>query len=478
MSASIASVGLATAQGSGAAIAFETEPHAPASLPWLQSRFTTTSLSRPAPEMDSLAGVDRWRALAQRALSECLGARLSTRGAPLIIASCNGAGSAVDAESWRHGFEATALLRDTPWAGKKLPVLSSSCVSGLQALFLAGHLLAASEQEIIVLAVDILSPANHQNFEALRLLAPRVTPPWRPESRGFVLGEAAVALRLVDAGATAEGAPLAGPVLNSDLHGFDGLAASASAFASASPDLILGTGTGPFDVDLAELAAVDASFPRDIPITTPILHFGHTLGASGLLSVALAALMRRRQTPLPALSMPAHFALNGRPLANGNVLGGRVVITTRALSGACASVGVGFDNVAHSPSPSWHRPEHTGPVFHPVLRRISEEALRHRPANPPDALVVRLEEPLSPPRRAVIGGRLLPSAVAEITPGFIAQRIARCWGFVGPALCLVGGPETNRATFRMLDKCVEAGLRMSQVAVRGSGDNRDVQWEN
>lgn len=478
MSASIASVGLATTQGSGAALASTTKLHAPAKLPWPPDRRTTTAVCRPAPQLDGLAGSRRWRALARYALSECLSSRQVTRHTPIIIASCNGAGSAIEAESWRYSFDASVLLRDTPWAGEKLPIVSSSCASGLQALFIARQLIAAGDEEVIVLAVDILSPANHDNFEALRLLAPLFTAPWQSQSRGFLLGEAAVALRLINADASPQYPLLAGPVLSSDLQTFDGLATAAGAFEDKLPDLILGAGTGPFDVDRSELAAIAASFDRDVAMTTPLVHFGHTLGASGLLGVALAAIMQKTGSPLPALSMPVPFAMDGRPLANGNALGDRVVIAGRALSGACACAGVGFDSPARVAPPSWREPEPAAPVFHPALRRISEEALRHRPGNPPDALVVRLEEPLSPPSRASIGGRLLPSAVAEITPGFTAQRIARCWGFAGPALCLVGGPETKTAASRMLGSCAKAGLRISQVVIRGGGNDRDIQWED
>jgi hypothetical protein len=86
----------------------------------------------------------------------------------------------------------------------------------------------------------------------------------------------------------------------------------------------------------------------------------------------------------------------------------------------------------------WAAPVPAGPIHHPLLRRLAEEAPRHRPAAPPDLLVVCLAEPLVPPPRAVVGGRLLPSAVLEITPGRAALQVAQGWGYPGPALCLVG----------------------------------------
>ena len=49
-------------------------------------------------------------------------------------------------------------------------------------------------QQVVVLAVDILSQGSHQNFESLRVLSESLDFPWQPESNGFIPGEAAVAL--------------------------------------------------------------------------------------------------------------------------------------------------------------------------------------------------------------------------------------------------------------------------------------------
>src|SRR5437762_1596970 len=80
---------------------------------------------------------------------------------------------------------------------QRLPVFSSSCNSGLHALYAARQvLLSGRANEAVVLAVDILSRSNQENFEGLRVLSDSPMP-WQPTNAGFVLGEAAVALRLV-----------------------------------------------------------------------------------------------------------------------------------------------------------------------------------------------------------------------------------------------------------------------------------------
>ncbi len=175
----------------------------------------------------------------------------------------------------------------------------------------------------------------------------------------------------------------------------------------------------------------------DVPLTTPLYHFGHTLGASGLLSVALAALARRRS--LAALALPAPRASDGRRLVTRGSHQTSLV-ACRALGGACAVAGLGSEagEPEETVPATWTDPVAPGPIHHPFLRALAAEALPHRPAKPPEVLAVRLSKPLLPPARAVIGGRLLPSAVLEITPGFTALLIARAWGYAGPTLCLVG----------------------------------------
>ena len=149
---------------------------------------------RPARGIDGdLTGPARMTTLARRALEDCLGGEPLRSNVPLLLASCNGNAATSDPDLWRSGFEmGTALV------GRDLPVASAACASGLHALFLGTRLIEAGADEVIVLAVDVDSLPAHANFETLRILAdPDVElPPWHPGRTGFILGEAAVALRI------------------------------------------------------------------------------------------------------------------------------------------------------------------------------------------------------------------------------------------------------------------------------------------
>jgi hypothetical protein len=436
----VSGIGLATAQGSRAEIIEATTLRSVSELPWTPGRWSVSRVCYPAVGIDSsLTGVERWRALAKQALADLPGESIS-HNTPLLVASCNGAAADFKTGNWEEAFDTSVVLKDTPWANARLPVFSSSCASGIHALYAAKQLLATGAlDEVLVLAVDILSQSNHDNFESLRVLAEKPGTPWQSTSAGFILGEAAVVVRLMkdDEFRIA---------LQSDLEDHDGLSGVLESISPQGVSLILGQGTGPYQTDAAELAVFDTFVGKDVPRATPLTHFGHTLGASGLLSVALG------------------------------MLKGNVLISCRALNGACGAIVVGQDIPAKAQSrkESWKNPTTPSPLMNPTLKRLAIEAREHRPAAPPDVLILRLERPLSPPASAFIGERLLPSAVLEITPGFASQLVAKCWGFTGPALCLVG--DTNADVYGLKNAFRESGLNVFQLNLRGSGDNRAIEW--
>lgn len=443
MNMAVPGIGLATAQGSSADIVESKTPHPASELLWTPNRWHTSRWCYPALGIDAtLTGVERWRALLNKAFDD-LGRDSVSANTPLLIASCNGSAAGFQTESWEQAFDTSVLLNETPWAG--LPVFSSSCASGIHALYAARQLLVSGAlEEVLVLAVDIISQSNHDNFEGLRVLAEQPGPPWQPTSTGFILGEAAVVVKLARTETDDKSIHIE---LQSELDDHDGLCGVLQSISPRNISVILGQGTGPFETDRAELAAFSTCVGKDVPRVTPLTHFGHTLGASSLLSVALGIFKERN-----------------------------VLITCRALNGACAAAIVGGNVPAKAQrrKESWNKATTPGPLMNPTLKRLASEAIDHRPSAPPDVLILRLEKPLLPPPSAFIGERLLPSAILEITPGFASQLIARCWGFTGPTLCLVG--DVDQEVYGLKNAFRESGLNVFQVNLRGSGDNRAIEW--
>ena len=356
----IIGVGLVTARGSVHDLAGDASPPVP--MPWHPAR-----RYRPLRGIHA-AGRARLIAAMQAALAECGGT------GPILAASCNGAAATWRTDDWRASFDLGHELGGGP-------VASAACASGMHALYLARQLIAAGASEIRVVAADIVTPPSHDNFESLRLLSDDPAP-FQPDASGFLLGEAAVALRLVLAAHAPDAPRLIGPVLGHDLDGDDGIARALHALRAlaASParpsepiggdladraelaahiasdkpsspgralssqpsarigaDLVIGQGTGPAEFDRLELAAIAAHLAPDVPLATALPGFGHALGASSLLSVALAVLSR--DSEIAALAASHSTALDGRPL--GARRSRRTVVVCRALGGACGACLIG-----------------------------------------------------------------------------------------------------------------------------------------
>ncbi|HWO20758.1 MAG TPA: beta-ketoacyl synthase N-terminal-like domain-containing protein, partial [Kofleriaceae bacterium] len=446
-------------------LARDAEPVEPRPIPWPGRAGAASRLHRPARDLRAdLVGHARIAALVRRALAEC-GARSDTQ---LVLASCNGGAISWDAADWRASFALD--LSDTPWQGTRPPVVSAACASGLHALYLARALVAAGARDAVAVAVDVDTPPSRDNFESLRVLADQPAP-FQPEASGFQVGEAAIAVRI----ARGDGPRLSSVELGHDLDGDDGgdgdgLRRSLAALGPLAPDLIIGQGSGPASTDRAELAALASRIARTVPLTTPAWHFGHTLGASSLLAVALAATAVHRSIPR-LLALPDAAGQDGRPLVTGAASASEVVVGCRALGGACGACVVGGPPRARAPrDTTWRASALAPPLRDPVLRALAAAAPAARPGVPPELLIVTLDAPLVPAAAARIGERLLPSSVLEMTPGFVARLIAQAWGFAGPAICLVGDATS------LVAACRRVCERVFVLAIRGTGEHRDVEW--
>ena len=426
----IKAVGIASACGTRADVISRQMPATDKPWPWPLPANASSRYCRPARGIDpGLIGPERFAALARMALHDCLGQVRTAVDVPLVLGTCNGGAAGYSNEEWRQAFEPERILAGTPWAHASVPVVSAGCASGLHALFLAFAMLRTHE-EVIVLAEDILSDTCHSNFESLRILAPSANTPWQNDTEGFLMGEAAVAVLLSRGGRG--GFPISQPVLSQDLVGSDGLERVLTG-STRDPALIIGQGTGPVAVDRQELTALATTYDRLIPIATPIVDFGHTLGGSSLLSVALSCTGAK-------LSLSAHVTSDGRPIAREIPKGAEVTVSCRALGGACGFIETGTATVpAKIAEMGWQHVASDQPIATRAIRDLTATALSHRPQVPPGALIVWLAAPLLPAPNASRNGRLLPSAVVEMTPGFSAMSVAGAWGYTGPTLCMVGG---------------------------------------
>ncbi len=476
----ISSIGISSAQGNVAKILegeLILEPSA--ALPWETEACADSQLCRPARGIaPELKGAKRWRALAHAALEECLANQIIASDTPLIVGTCNGGIDGFEKEDWKKAFDISTLFAGTRWEKNCLPLVSGSCASGMQALFLGTQMIRAGAHEVIVLAVDILSTSNCNNFDSLRILCNNVAPPWNSVYGNILLGEAAVALHLVNNNDNNCKYKLYGPLLGCDIGESKRLTKLLQPWQREKPDFILGQGTGPAEIDNIELQSLQAHFDRDIPLSTPHYYFGHTLGASGLLSVALSLISLNAQKSLPQLEMPVDKARDGRILLKRDYsLEHSAMIVCRAVSGACATAYIAdhAQPYHYSSDKEWQEIVKVPPLSIPYLRQFATEAIKHRPENKSDLIIVFLEEPLTPPSRLFIGSKLLPSAVLEITPSYIPQLLAACWGYDGAAICVVGGQSP--ATLKYFRKLFTGiNLSVNFVSIKSKEEDREIEW--
>ena len=179
-------------------------------------------------------------------------------------------------------------------------VVSTACASSAKTFIEARHLMAAGLCDAAVVGgVDTLCRLTLRGFGALGLISPTPCRPCDADRQGISIGEAAGfallergdgPLLLQGAGATSDGYHMSSP------HP-EGLGA-----AGAMRDALRSAGLGPSEIDYVSLhgtgtkandamedAAVTAVFGPNMACSSTKGGVGHTLGASGILGVIVAA---------------------------------------------------------------------------------------------------------------------------------------------------------------------------------------------
>lgn len=230
-----------------------------------------------------------------------------TRTAWLFAASSRGnAGELLGQNGWRRPsprFSASNTIHSEIAAAVSIELgirgpwqmLSSGCSSGLDALGMAWMALRAGlTKRALVVAVDLpLVPELIRAFRDTHLLSTNgVNDPLSPQTTGLHLGEAGVAVTLesADVGLV----EMTRYAANSDAYDSlmipeDGASLAELLSAFQRPVLLCPHATGTLNHALAESQAMRTAFGAMPPLLLLKPFTGHTLGACGLLDVALIA---------------------------------------------------------------------------------------------------------------------------------------------------------------------------------------------
>ncbi len=300
------------------------------------SDFTVRSAALVAPSLWREAerrwpGLDRSAQLALTAIDDALGGEPVAPDTALFLGTSLGAVSSW--EPWHRALTRGETLPETPMRtghGDTAPsvaralglrgevvTVSTACTSSAAALMQAADALRLREiDSALVVGVDVLCRFVHAGFDRLCALTPDTAPPapFAADRAGMWLGEAAVAVlltrdgpamaRYLGGGTAGDGVHMTAP----DRTGA-GLARAithALSEANATPDdvaWVSAHATSTRFNDAMEAAAIRAVFgDRAPPVHGVKPVTGHTLGASGLIEVALAIETLRRRTRPPTHS--------------------------------------------------------------------------------------------------------------------------------------------------------------------------------
>lgn len=196
-------------------------------------------------------------------------------------------------------------------------VVSNACISGVMALIAARRILATGAVDhAVVVGVDVLSKFVVSGFQTLQAMSPEPCRPFDALRKGINLGEAAAAVVLTaDRSVARNGGDIriGGGGLSNDANHISGpsrtghelalaiqQAMNEAQVAKEQIDFISAHGTGTAYNDEMEAKAFALAAIADKPVHSLKGYYGHTLGAAGVLEVALIAESLRRNCLLPS----------------------------------------------------------------------------------------------------------------------------------------------------------------------------------
>ncbi|MEO5978421.1 MAG: beta-ketoacyl synthase N-terminal-like domain-containing protein [Chryseolinea sp.] len=197
-------------------------------------------------------------------------------------------------------------------------VISNACISGVMSLIVGKRMIeSGSVDHVLVAGVDVLSKFIISGFQSLQALSPEPCRPFDAERKGINLGECASAILITAEPALLNISPvvqLAGGGLSNDANHISGPSRTGEELAFAIQqalgeagtkaseiDMISAHGTATLYNDEMEAKAFTIHGMNKVPVNSLKGYYGHTLGAAGILEVALSAEALKRDELLPSL---------------------------------------------------------------------------------------------------------------------------------------------------------------------------------
>ena len=176
--------------------------------------------------------------------------------------------------------------------------IATACTSSANAVLEASNLINTGIfKYVVVVGVEILSDMMNSGFSSMKLLSPNVQKPFDKSREGLVLGEAMASILL---GKDRSSWSLKGGFSNCESATITSVSESGDEFAKVMKNSLELSGVGPNEItalkahatstptnDIAEINAISNLFDRSLTFTALKPYVGHTLGACGVLELAI-----------------------------------------------------------------------------------------------------------------------------------------------------------------------------------------------
>lgn len=197
--------------------------------------------------------------------------------------------------------------------GKSL-VLSNACISGVLAIVVAKRLLQqGTYKHVVVTGADVLSRFIITGFQALNAMSANPCKPFDKTRDGINLGECAATVVLTTDSSLSKGIQVNGGSSTNDANHISGPSRTGAELAFAATTAMQQSGVGADAVsfvsahgtatvfnDEMEAKAFNLAGVATAPVHSLKAHFGHTLGAAGVLESVLSYTSLQQHEILPS----------------------------------------------------------------------------------------------------------------------------------------------------------------------------------
>lgn len=254
-------------------------------------------------------GLTRLETMMVRVINEVVGEEMLVQPRTgMIFSTTKGNIAEISIKVPKEGSEiylqtmAKKVCRAVGYSGEPI-VISNACISGVTAVVVAQRLIRAGWYDnVIVVGGDEMTEFTTSGFMAFKSVSETPCRPYDKNRDGLSLGEATGALLLTNDKTKSAGVVVAGGWMSNDANHISGpsrtgeplgeamVKAMADAGVTAEEITFVNAhGTATVYNDEMESKAVNYAGLEDKPINSLKPYVGHTLGASGIIEIAIAA---------------------------------------------------------------------------------------------------------------------------------------------------------------------------------------------